>query len=139
MDNAIDFKTLRQYITVTLSDLPNYSTKAVVLNTEVNIDVGYNPRSMKRWVKIYDANKNVLLPQTFLSYDRRCELNFNAELNDLFCYVTLEANDGTKDFDGYDYLEWSKDFKLCFSGFRYTYFDIFNKMVVQHLVGNSEN
>ena len=57
MDNTIDFKTLRQHITVTLSDLPNYSTKAVVLNTEVNIDVGYNPRSMKRWVKIYDANK----------------------------------------------------------------------------------
>ena len=127
MDNTIDFKTLRQHITVTLSDLPNYSTKAIVLNTEVNIDVGYNPRSMKRWVKIYDANKNVLLPQTFLSYGRRCELNFNAELNDLFCYVTLEANDGTKDF------------KLCFSGFRYTYFDIFNKMVVQHLVGNSES
>ena len=44
-----------------------------------------------------------------------------------------------QNFEDYDYLEWSKDFKLCFSGFRYTYFDIFNKMVVQHLVGNSEN
>ena len=67
-----------------------------------------------------DRDGDVVLPQTFLKFKKRCELNFNAELNNLDYYVTLKPKDHTKNFpEGYDYADWGDDFDMCFVGFSY--------------------
>jgi hypothetical protein len=85
----------------------------------MKLTCAYNSLNKQRWISIADSYGNVLLPQTFLKYGRRCELNFNAEMSDLSYYVTLSPKDITKVrhfTDDYDYLDWSKDFRLCFVG-----------------------
>ena len=67
-----------------------------------------------------DRDGDVVLPQTFLKFKKRCELNFNAELNNLDYYVTLKPKDHTKNFpEDHDYADWGDDFDMCFVGFSY--------------------
>lgn len=110
-----------KYVSVTLTNAPNYSTKFNLQSTRINMQCGYNYRNKLRWVILTDDSGNVLLPQTFLKFKKRCELNFEAEVLDLDYYITLKPK---KSFfsiaEDYDYLNWANDFDICFVGHEYS-------------------
>ena len=114
-------KDLRtKYIQLSLSNTYNYITKFSLQGTGLTMQCGYNTRNKLRWVVLYDRDGDIVLPQTFLKFKKRCELNFNAELNNLDYYVTLKPKDHTKNFpEDYDYADWGDDFDMCFVGFSY--------------------
>ena len=116
--NLID-ELITKYIYVSINNETYYTSNIVVGSVQMKLICAYNSLNKQRWISLTDSYGNVLLPQTFLKYGRRCELNFNAEMNDLSYYVTLSPKDITKVryfTDDYDYLDWSKDFRLCFVG-----------------------
>lgn len=116
--NLID-ELITKYIYVSVNNDSYYTSTIVVGSVQMKLTCAYNSLNKQRWISLADSYGNVLLPQTFLKYDRRCELNFNAEMSDLAYYVTLSPKDTTKVryfTDDYDYLDWSKDFRLCFVG-----------------------
>ena len=116
--NLID-ELITKYIYVSVNNEPYYTSTIVVGSVQMKLTCAYNSLNKQRWISLTDSYGNVLLPQTFLKYGRRCELNFNAEMSDLAYYVTLSPKDTTKAryfTDDYDYLDWSKDFILCFVG-----------------------
>ena len=118
-DYELKDKLITKYVKVSLSDVFSYTTTTSLEGVQIYITVGYNTFNKQRWVFIKDDGNNILLPQTFLKYGRRCELNFNAEMSDLSYYVTLSPKYTTKVryfTDDYDYLDWSRDFRLCFVG-----------------------
>lgn len=116
--NLID-ELITKYIYVSVNNESYYTSTVVVGSVQMKLTCAYNSLNKQRWISLTDSYGNVLLPQTFLKYGRRCELNFNAEMSDLSYYVTLSPKDITKVryfTDDYDYLDWSKDFRLCFVG-----------------------
>ena len=116
--NLID-ELITKYIYVSVNNESYYTSTIVVGSVQMKLTCAYNSLNKQRWISLTDSYGNVLLPQTFLKYGRRCELNFNAEMSDLSYYVTLSPKDITKVrhfTDDYDYLDWSKDFRLCFVG-----------------------
>ena len=116
--NLID-ELITKYIYVSVNNESYYTSTIVVGSVQMKLTCAYNSLNKQRWISLTDSYGNVLLPQTFLKYGRRCELNFNAELNDLSYYVTLSPKDITKVrhfTNDYDYLNWSNDFRLCFVG-----------------------
>ena len=116
--NLID-ELITKYIYVSVNNESYYTSTIVVGSVQMKLTCAYNSLNKQRWISLTDSYGNVLLPQTFLKYGRRCELNFNVEMSDLSYYVTLSPKDITKVrhfTDDYDYLDWSKDFRLCFVG-----------------------
>ena len=116
--NLID-ELITKYIYVSVNNESYYTSTVVVGSVQMKLTCAYNSLNKQRWISLTDSYGNVLLPQTFLKYGRRCELNFNAEMSDLSYYVTLSPKDIIKVryfTDDYDYLDWSKDFRLCFVG-----------------------
>lgn len=116
--NLID-ELITKYIYVSVNNDSYYTSTIVVGSVQMKLTCAYNNLNKQRWISITDSYGNVLLPQTFLKYGRRCELNFNAEMSNLAYYVTLSPKDITnvRHFtDDYDYLDWSNDFRLCFVG-----------------------
>ena len=116
--NLID-ELITKYIYFSVNNESYYTSTVVVGSVQMKLTCAYNSLNKQRWISLTDSYGNVLLPQTFLKYGRRCELNFNAEMSDLSYYVTLSPKDITKVryfTDDYDYLDWSKDFRLCFVG-----------------------
>ena len=116
--NLID-ELITKYIYVSVNNDSYYTSTIVVGSVQMKLTCAYNSLSKQRWISLADSYGNVLLPQTFLKYGRRCEMNFNAEMSDLSYYVTLSPKDITnvRHFtDDYDYLDWSNDFRLCFVG-----------------------
>ena len=116
--NLID-ELITKYIYVSVNNDSYYTSTIVVGSVQMKLTCAYNSLNKQRWISLADSYGNVLLPQTFLKYGRRCELNFNAEMSDLSYYVTLSPKDITnvKRFtDDYGYLDWSNDFRLCFVG-----------------------
>ena len=116
--NLID-ELITKYTYVSVNNESYYTSTIVVGSVQMKLTCAYNSLNKQRWISLTDSYGNVLLPQTFLKYGRRCELNFNAEMSDLSYYVTLSPKDITKVrhfTDDYDYLDWSKDFRLCFVG-----------------------
>lgn len=116
--NLID-ELITKYIYVSVNNESYYTSTVVVGSVQMKLTCAYNSLNKQRWISLTDSYGNVLLPQTFLKYGRRCELNFNAEMSDLSYYVTLSPKDITKVryfTDDYDYSDWSKDFRLCFVG-----------------------
>lgn len=130
-----DFVT--EYVSVVLRNFPNYHTSFKVNNTSILMYVNYNARSKQRSISIQTSEGFVLLPKTFVKQDRRCELNFNAELEGLDYYVTLKPiNEGKAFDDSYDYLNWDEDFTLCFVGYDYSLTERLNRNIRIALVGN---
>ncbi len=116
--NLID-ELITKYVYVSVNNESYYTSTIVVGSVQMKLTCAYNSLNKQRWISLTDSYGNVLLPQTFLKYGRRCELNFNAEMSDLAYYVTLSPKDITnvRHFtDDYDYLDWSNDFRLCFVG-----------------------
>lgn len=116
--NLID-ELITKYVYVSVNNESYYTSNLVVGSVQMKLTCAYNSLNKQRWISLTDSYGNVLLPQTFLKYGRRCELNFNAEMSDLAYYVTLSPKDTTKVrhfTDDYDYLDWSNDFRLCFVG-----------------------
>lgn len=116
--NLID-ELITKYIYVSVNNESYYTSTIVVGSVQMKLTCAYNSLNKQRWISLTDSYGNVLLPQTFLKYGRRCELNFNAEMSDLAYYVTLSPKDTTKVryfTNDYDYLNWSNDFRLCFVG-----------------------
>ena len=118
-DYSLIDEIVTKYTYVSLNDNNYYTSTIIVGSVQMKLTCAYNSLNKQRWISLTDSYGNVLLPQTFLKYGRRCELNFNAEMSDLSYYVTLSPKDITKVryfTDDYDYLDWSKDFRLCFVG-----------------------
>ena len=118
-DYSLIDEIVTKYTYVSLNDNNYYTSNIIVGSVQMKLTCAYNSLNKQRWISLTDSYGNVLLPQTFLKYGRRCELNFNAEMSDLSYYVTLSPKDITKVryfTDDYDYLDWSKDFRLCFVG-----------------------
>lgn len=143
MVNKYDYnlveKLVTKFTTVSLNDTVNYTTTSTISNTQIKLTFGYNSFNKKRWVIINDDGGNILLPQTFLSYGRRCELNFNAEIGNLHYYVTLRLIDKSKERlvtnKDYDYQYWSKDLILCFVGFEQELWEKIDDNYRLYLVG----
>lgn len=115
-----------KYVEVTVSNKLNYITNYNLQNTQITMRCGYNIRSKSRWVILYDSQGDILLPQTFLRHKKRCELNFNSNLNNLNYYLTLKLKDNSKVLpNDYDYANWADDFDLCFVGYE---FDMVRRM-----------
>lgn len=126
-----------KYVSVSLHDTPHYRTKFNLASVQVIMLCGYNTRNKMRWIILTDAEGDPLLTQTFIKYGKRCELNFVANQHDLNYYVTLKAKDKTKKFtEGYDYLNWSKDFDICFVGYEYSLVERLDSNLRKVLVGN---
>ncbi len=126
--NLID-ELITKYIYVSVNNDSYYTSTIIVGSVQMKLTCAYNSLNKQRWISLTDSYGNVLLPQTFLKYGRRCELNFNAEMSGLAYYVTLSPKDITKVrffTDDYDYLDWSKDFRLCFVGMSQSLIDRLN-------------
>lgn len=105
------------FITISVSDKPNYTSQISILGRQFTLTCGYNTRNKLRWITVEDANGKPVLVQTFLKKGKLCQLNFLANRYGLSFSVTLKPkSDTTTISDNYDYLEWSKDFDLYFVG-----------------------
>lgn len=105
------------FITMSVSDKPNYTSQISILGRQFTLTCGYNTRNKLRWVTVEDANGKPVLVQTFLKKGKLCQLNFLANRYGLSFSVTLKPKSDTTIIpDNYDYLEWSKDFDLYFVG-----------------------
>lgn len=125
------------YVSVTLSNAFNYSTKFNFQSTQISMVCGYNPRNKSRWIALTDLKGNILLSQTFLKVGKRCELNFTANQYDLNYYVTLKPKIPSKAFPpDYDYSNWANDFDLCFVGYAYSLVERMEINGRKLLVGN---
>ena len=126
-----------EYVTVELRDFPNYHTTFKVNSDTLIMYVNYNARNKQRSISLETLDGYILLPKTFVKQSRRCELNFNAELEGLNYYVTLKPlNEGKTFDDSYDYLNWSNDFSLCLVGYDYSLTERLNRNIRIALVGN---
>ena len=136
-DTSLYDDFITTYTNVVLLNLPNYHTTIKVNNVTLIMYVNYNARSKQRSISLETLDGYVLLPKTFVKQGRRCELNFNAELEGLDYYVTLRPlNEGKTFADGYDYLNWSDDFSLCFVGYDYSLTERLNRNIRIAFVGN---
>lgn len=107
-----------EFLNVSVSDRPKYVTTFALQGVRVTMRCGYNTRSKLRWIILLDDNGDILLPQTFLKYGRRCELGFVSNQYNLNHYVTLRPKDTSKVFpESHNYLNWSRDFNICFVGY----------------------
>lgn len=105
------------FLTVSVSDKPNYITNISILNRPLIVKVGYNTRNKLRWITVTDQSNRPLLTQTFLKHKKICQFNFTANRHGLNFSVTLRQKDTTKEIPSdYDYLNWSSDFDLYFLG-----------------------
>ena len=128
-DYTLIDELITKYVYVSVNNESYYTSNIVVGSVQMKLTCAYNSLNKQRWISLTDSYGNVLLPQTFLKYGRRCELNFNAEMSDLAYYVTLSPKDTTKVryfTDDYDYLDWSNDFRLCFVGMSQTLIERLN-------------
>lgn len=131
----VKHKLKTKVTTVSLSDSPKYKTKVRLENLNLNLLCHYNTRNRLRWITITTVDGTVLLPQTFLSANKKCELNFNAELLGLYYNVTLVPNNQYINLSDYDYLEWGYDFNLVFRGYSNEIRKVLNKNTTSFLVG----
>lgn len=135
-DSLIDDYTIN-YTKVSVSDVFNYKTRIRLENNILVLDIKYNLRNKRRSLSISSVDGDVLLPHTFLDYGRRCELNFNATQIDLDYYVTLSPKSKSFVYNKvYDFINWSKDFDLCFVGASYELRERLDKNIRIRLVGN---
>lgn len=133
LKNELQYK----YVDVELHNNLRYKTEFNLQNIRVVMECGYSERNLCRWIILTTTSGITLLPQTYLKFNRRCELNFEANMNNLNYYVTLRLKDGSKIIDeDYNYLNWSKDFNLCLVGCEY---ELIERLDHNHrilLVGN---
>lgn len=112
------------HTTFSVSNDIRYNTRVSLDSARLIITCGYNNRTKLRWINIETVSGDVLLRNTPLKFGRRCELLPIARDYNLNYYVTLKAKkplaNNTSSFEGYDYLNWSKDFDLCFVGMPYS-------------------
>ena len=135
-DSLIDDYVIN-YTKVNLSDVFNYKTRIRLENNILVLDIKYNLRNKRRSLSISSVDGEILLPYTFLDYGRRCELNFNATQIDLDYYVTLSPKSKSFVYNkGYDFINWSTDFDLCFVGASYELKERLDKNIRIKLVGN---
>lgn len=105
------------FITMSVSDKPNYTSQISILGRQFTLTCGYNTRNKLRWITVEDVNGKPVLVQTFLKKGKLCQLNFLANRYGLSFSVTLKPKSDTTIIpDNYDYLKWSKDFDLYFVG-----------------------
>lgn len=118
--NLID-DVVTNYTDIQLQNFPNYHTTIKIGGQTLIMYIKYNSRNKMRSITLNTLDGFTLLPFTFVTEGRRCELNRIAELEGFNYYVTLRQTNLGKVIDKeYDYLNWSSDFTLCFVGFDYS-------------------
>ena len=138
-DYSLIDEIVTKYTYVSLNDNNYYTSTIIVGSVQMKLTCAYNSLNKQRWISLTDSYGNVLLPQTFLKYGRRCELNFNAEISNLHYYVTLRLIDKSKEAivtnADYDYQYWSQDLVLCFVGFEQELWEQIDDNYRLYLVG----
>ena len=120
-DDALKYDIALRYFNVNLLNYANYSTNITIQSVPMTMRCGYNTRNRMRWIYLEDLNGEILLPQTFIKYGKRVEMNFNSDEANLNYYITLKPKDSAKIIpDSYDYLNWKNDFDICFVGYEYS-------------------
>lgn len=99
-------------ISLALYDDLYYNTSLYVGGVKLKFYFGFNSRLKKRWLYVEDQSDRVVLSQTFLSSNKRCDLNFYANQSDVSGYVTINPLDINKDYSDWDYTKWKDDFLL---------------------------
>lgn len=129
--------TVVTYTNVELNNLPNYITNFIIDGFPLYMQVGYSSREKLRWIVIEDRVGNLLVPQTYISYGRRVDMNFNAHTLDLDYYITLKPkNEYNIKNNDYDYINWSDDYTICFVGTPYEITERGNTNLRVVLTGN---
>ena len=121
---------------ISLSNSNKYTTSFTIEGVHLKMLCGYNIRNKLRWIILSDRAGNTILPQTFLSNGKRCELGFYANQLNMNYLVYLKPKDETTDYSNYDYINWKKSFDLCFVGFSQEQKDIMQSNTRKLLVGN---
>lgn len=125
------------FLTVSVSDKPNYRTKISILNVPLNLTCEYNSRNKLRSIIITDRNGSPLLSQTYLKKGKLCQFNALANRYGISFSVTLKQKDATVTLaDDYDYLDWSSDFDLYFVGRKQSTEDAYKVNIRKVYVGN---
>lgn len=135
-DYDLESDIVMKYTTLSLSNDPYYRTRFGLQGNQLFMSSGYSKRNGLRWIILTDFQGDVVLPQTFLKYKKRCELNFTSNLLDLNYYVTLKPKNGDSNYSNYDYLNWADDFDICFVGYEYSLVERMKKNKRKVLVGN---
>ena len=136
-DTTLRDDFITNYTSVTLVNTYNYYTSFRLGSVTLLMNVRYNPRNKRREISLETIDGEVLLTNTFVSYNRRCELNNNAVFNGLNYYVILKPIVETKTFsDDFDYINWADDFVLCFVGYDQSLVERMNVNLRVQLVGN---
>ena len=100
-----------QIIYTELKDTLEYTCSINVFNTQMTMRVSYNSRSKKRLISLTSIDGDILyLKPTYITYGSRIFPNFNAVIEGLSFYITLDRLTLTGD----NYLNWANLFSLCF-------------------------
>lgn len=113
-----------------------YNTRVSLNGRNIVVVCGYSQRTKMRWISLEASNGDVLLRRTPLTYGRECELDPIARNHDLDFVVKLSLKDKSKAIpEDYDYLNWSKDFRLVFIGLPFTSNRKMKRDLLDYLVG----
>lgn len=124
------------YTIVSLFDDIRYNTRVNIDGRTLTLICGYNNRTKTRWISIETSSGSVLLRRTPLVLGRQCELDSVALNFDMDYLVGISPKDKNKVFpEDHDYLNWSKDFNLVFTGMPYTGTKKMKRDLLDALVG----
>ena len=130
-------ETVVSYTNVQLNNTPNYTTNFIIDGFPLFMQVGYSSRMKMRWLSLEDRVGNLLIPQTYIDYGRRVDMNENAHVLDLDYYLTLKPkNEFNIKSEDYDYINWADDYTLCFVGTTYDLTERGNTNLRVVLTGN---
>ncbi len=100
-----------QIIYTELKNTLEYTCDVNVFNVSMIMRVSYNSRSKKRLISLTSLDGSILyLKPTYITYGSRIFPNFNAIIEGLSFYITLDRLTLTGD----NYLNWANQFRLCF-------------------------
>ena len=109
------------YTFVSLFDDIRYNTRVNIGGRTLTLICGYNNRTKTRWISVETSGGAVLLRRTSLVLGRQCELDSVALNFDMDYLVGIAPKDKNKVFpENHDYLNWSRDFNLVFTGMPYS-------------------
>lgn len=123
-----------QVIRIKPKNLVNYVTTIPLDFLTVQMEVGYNDRTKKRYIALKTNNDTVLLERTFIDVGRRVSLNNNAKLLGLNYYIIVEPVDAT--LDTRDFFEWSDMYTITFVGNRLEVNQFIDEKYREAVVGN---
>lgn len=137
-DPTVKDDAITLFHNVTLSNNLNYTTRFSIDSLLLIMTVGHTDRNSKRWITLETLDGDIVLSQTYVAWNRRCELTNLSQILGINYYLTLESKTkGLHYPNNHDYINWSNDFTLCFVGFSQELRDRLDSNFVAVAVGNT--